>query len=178
MNHRPFLLLLVTVLSLALLLNACQGAWYREQAVSPTPTLVTTPVVIQGHASLPAMTLDEVITESALIVIGKLAHVYPSRWNTDDGKMPTAPWIQDVLDAMGDGYDIFTEVDILVSEVLKGEVREGTVRICILGGEVEGVRSSLEGYPSIVGAVQNSPAQDYPTLDFDHTYILPAPSRV
>ncbi len=171
MNHRLPFLLPVAALGLVLL-NACHGGFGPAQPPTPTPSQVTTPVVIQGHGSLPAMTLDEVITESALIVIGRLAHIYPSRWNTDDGKMPTAPWIKDVLDAIGDGYDIFTEVDILVSEVLKGEVKKETVRICILGGEVEGVRLTLEGSPSIVGAVQNSPAKDYPTIDFDHTYLF------
>jgi hypothetical protein len=152
--------------------SACGRSKGQEAPAGEETTSTEEQVTIRVDASIERKTLDELIAESTLIVIGELETVYPSRWSTADGKFPTDAWIEDVMDAMRD-YTIYTEVDILVTRVLKGELAGKTVRVRTFGGQVGQVRLVIEGYPSVVGQVRVRPdIERYPSFEFGRTFLL------
>jgi hypothetical protein len=46
------------------------------------------PIIIKSSPSYVEMTLDILINEADLIVIGGVETIFPGRWNTPDGKLP------------------------------------------------------------------------------------------
>lgn len=94
------------------------------------------PITIVYHASYERLLIDELITESDLIVIGNLKTIHAGRWNTSDGKRPEG----DLAQGIKPGNHIFTDMDFDVAQLLKGDTQQKNVRIRSLGGIVEGDR--------------------------------------
>lgn len=63
------------------------------------------PITIEGFASIAEVSLDGLISESDLIVIGKVDSNIPSRWNTADGKLPKSVTATNISSK----YTIFTD---------------------------------------------------------------------
>jgi hypothetical protein len=101
--------------------------------------------IINAEASLVAKTVDDLIAESTLIVTGQLEAIYPSRWGTESGTLPPGIAARDALPMYS--IAIYTEVDIQVTEVLKGRLEGDAVLVRTFGGQVDQVRMSIEGYP-------------------------------
>lgn len=94
------------------------------------------PITIVYHASYERLSLDELITESDLIVIGNLKTIHASLWNTPDGKRPEG----DPAQGIKPGSLIFTDMDFDVAQLLKGDTQLKNARIRSIGGIVEGDR--------------------------------------
>jgi hypothetical protein len=92
------------------------------------------PITIEGFASISEVSLDGLISESDLIVVGKVDSDIPSRWNTADGKRPDSVTTINISSK----YTIFTDQLFLPSTVIKGDDKDkGLVRIRHFGGQVE-----------------------------------------
>jgi hypothetical protein len=72
--------------------------------------------------------LDDLIGEAEMIVIGKVDNVLPSRWSTPNGKRPSDDEIPD--------YTIYTDVVFQISQSLKGERNKPSLYIRTFGGQV------------------------------------------
>ncbi len=105
-----------------------------EPAPTPTPAPTQTPkttkvtpepggkVILGPSASFPAMTLDELITHSDAIIIGKVADILPARKGEDPrGIMPE---------------NIYQDVIVQTERYLYGEPESEFVAIRVLGGKV------------------------------------------
>ena len=99
-------------------------------APTPTQTPKTTKVtpepggksILGPAASFPAMTLDELITHSDTIIIGKVADILPARKGKDPmGMMPEI---------------IYQDVIVQTERYLYGTPESGLVAIRVLGGKV------------------------------------------
>jgi len=92
------------------------------------------PITIEGFASIAEVSLDGLISEADLIVIGKVDSNIPSRWNTADGKRPKSVTATNISSK----YTIFTDQLFLPSRIIKGEDKDKAVlRIRHFGGQVE-----------------------------------------
>lgn len=104
------------------------------------------PIIITSYASLEKMSIDDLIAESDLIVIGWVETVHPSRWNTADGYLPDDVTVKTISSDMV----IFTDIGFNISEILKGETEHSQVRIRTFGGEVGQDRMIVSGEPSLI----------------------------
>jgi hypothetical protein len=117
------------------------------------------PISIMSHASLAMMSLDDLITQADLIIIGRVNTVYPSRWNTPNGKLSKETTVETISPEMV----IFTDTDFQIDKILKGKVEQPKVRVRTFGGEVEQDRMIIDAEPSLVGG------QDYLLFLFNDT---------
>jgi hypothetical protein len=90
------------------------------------------PITINSHPSYIRLSIDELIRESDLIVIGNVNNVLPSRWNTPNGKRPEGNPAQAITPDMV----IFTDMNFRITRFIKGEAKQGIARIRTLGGVV------------------------------------------
>ena len=90
------------------------------------------PITITSNPSYPEMSLDTLIAEADLIVIGTPDTIYPSRWNTVGGKLPDGITVRTITP----DRVIFTDANFRVDQVIKGSTNEGMLRIRSLGGIV------------------------------------------
>lgn len=90
------------------------------------------PIAITAYSSMEELTLDELITKADLIVVGQAKTVYPSRWNTTNGKLPDDVTTKN----LSTKNIIFTDLNFLVSQNIKGEFEE-SVLIRTFGGQVD-----------------------------------------
>jgi hypothetical protein len=102
------------------------------------------PIIITSNASYPEMSLDTLINESDLIVIGVVDKVHSSRWNTLDGKLPVGLTIHTITP----DKVIFTDINFKADQVLKGQGNQKAVRIRTLGGTVENDQMIVNGTAS------------------------------
>jgi hypothetical protein len=92
------------------------------------------PITIKGFGSIEEVSLDGLISESDLIVIGKVNLNLPSRWNTADGKLPESVTTRNISSK----YTIFTDQLFLPNRIIKGDNQDKSlVRIRQFGGQVE-----------------------------------------
>ncbi len=91
------------------------------------------PIIITSNASYIEMSLDTLIAEADLIVTGSVDTIHPSRWNTLDGKLPKGTTVNTITP----DKVIFTDANLSVDQILKGQSNQRTVRIRSLGGVVE-----------------------------------------
>lgn len=103
------------------------------------------PISIMSHAPLVMMSLDDLITQADLIVVGRANTVYPSRWNTPNGKLSKEITVETISPEMV----IFTDTDFQIDKILKGKVEQPQVRVRTFGGEVEQDRMIVSGEPSL-----------------------------
>ncbi|WKZ36922.1 MAG: hypothetical protein QY332_03160 [Anaerolineales bacterium] len=94
------------------------------------------PITIISHASYVTMSIDELVTESDLIVIGYVNTIYASRWNTPNGRRPEGDPAQKITPDM----TIFTDMDFNITQLIKGDIQQKNARIRSLGGVVDGDR--------------------------------------
>ena len=127
-------MLLFAALLMTIGLVACNGGGEATPAPTtapaPTQTPKTTKVtpepggkgILGPSASFPAMTLDELITHSDAIIIGKVADILPARKGKDPrGMMPEI---------------IYQDVIVQTERYLYGEPESEFVAIRVLGGKI------------------------------------------
>lgn len=94
------------------------------------------PIVITQSASLRELTLDELIEESELIIIGEVKTSLPSRWKAPNGEAPKNVTARQIGEQR---LSIFTDALILVIQTLKGSSTGPVLRIRSFTGEIEHV---------------------------------------
>lgn len=126
----------------------------RLPTPNPTNTLQAGPAMF---ASWIKVDLDSMIDLSALIVIGQVETIYPSRWRTADGKLPEGVSVADVP---FEYMPLITDMEFHIDQVLKGEWPQSTVRVRTFGGEYEGFLLPYDGERTM------------PPLEIGPTYLL------
>lgn len=89
------------------------------------------PIIVNSSAALIKRSPKELVASADRIVLGTVETVYPSRWNTPDGNLPSNTTIQ----TLSPDTRIFTDVAIRVERNMKGPVGD-VVRVRIRGGTV------------------------------------------
>jgi hypothetical protein len=103
------------------------------------------PITITSHASLEKMELDDLITKADIISIGKVETIYPSRWNTLDGRLTRGTTAKNI----SPNLIILTDVSFQMSQIIKGDIKQNVIRIRMFGGQVEQDRMIVEEQPSL-----------------------------
>jgi hypothetical protein len=111
------------------------------------------PVVLQISASLVEMSLEDLIVDSELIVIGKITTTFPSYWmgqNEKDAEKATP-------DELFAEEGLFTDSILEIAQVIKGDPQDSTVRVRTFIGKTDQFQeiSSIE-----------------PEYQEEHTYLL------
>ena len=127
-------MLLFAALLMTIGLVACNGGGEATPAPTTAPAPTQTPKttketpepggkgILGPSASFPAMTLDELITHSDAIIIGKVADILPARKGKDPrGMMPEI---------------IYQDVIVQTERYLYGEPESEFVAIRVLGGKI------------------------------------------
>jgi len=112
------------------------------------------PIHIGVSGSYAAMSLDDLIEKSDTIIIGQVKTVYPSRWTTSDGKLPSGFTEREVIQK---DLSIITDYEITVERTLKGSSEQNAIRIRKEGG--------------IVGQDSMTVSGDVP-LEMNKTYLF------
>ena len=115
--------MLIVAFAIALILTSCSSGKNAE----------TEPITIMANPSYVEMSIDNLISDSDLIVIGNLNTIYPSRWSTSDGKRSGD-------NSSASGEIIFTDMDFNITQMIKGDVQQKAARIRTLGGVVDEVQ--------------------------------------
>lgn len=102
-------------------------------------------IIINSNVSYVEMSLDTLIKEADLIVIGNVDTIYPSRWNTPNGNLPTGITVETITP----DKVIFTDVNFIVGQIVKGNSEQKTVRIRSLGGMVGQDQMIVSGVASL-----------------------------
>ena len=89
------------------------------------------PILISASASMIDKSLDDLIAEADLIVVGEVSKVNPSRWNTLDGELPENVTAKNISTK----NIIYTDFDFLVNQYIKGG-DESSINIRTFGGRV------------------------------------------
>lgn len=95
--------------------------------------------------SMEALSIDDLVSQSDLIIAGTVTGAYPSRWNTADGQRPGIP--NDELD-IGTEYMIYTDIGVHVNKYLKNPLDTGDLQITVDGGTVGDDSIWVEDSPS------------------------------
>jgi hypothetical protein len=98
------------------------------------------PIIIKGFASIEEVSLDGLISESDLIVIGKVNSNIPSRWNTADGKLPESVTANNISSK----YMVITDQMFMPNRIIKGN-SDSLIRIRHFGGQVDKDIVSISG---------------------------------
>ena len=143
MNKRIKIALIGSVFTLGLLLPFALAACQPVQL--PTTQNASATVQPQAHvfeASYEYLTLDELIAQADLIVIGQVIDISPARWNQDSGLF----WQADHSSFATLPYH---QLEIAVSQVLAGDVAtDQTLTVTVLGASPAG---SFDSQDTVVG---------------------------
>lgn len=104
------------------------------------------PVILGSDALLMKFSVDDMIQEAELIVIGEVVTTLPSRWNGPNGNDPKGASWEEVAHARG----LFTDSLISINQILKGDIVKPVVRVRSFIGETEKVHWVSESEPSYV----------------------------
>jgi len=122
-------LVIICGIALMVLVVGCQQQPQPTITPTPTPTPKTTEVILKEgdkgtivSGSFPAFTLDELITHSDTIVLGKVANILPARKDKDP--LGRREWI------------IYQDVIVQTERYLYGKPESEFVAIRVLGGKV------------------------------------------
>lgn len=110
-------MLLIILVSIGLMVS-CSLPSAKEQE----------PLSIYVGVTYVEKSLDNLIDEADLIVIGQVDTILPSRWSTFSGKRPNDNQISD--------YTIYTDVIFQTSQLIKGERNTSSIYIRTFGGQV------------------------------------------
>lgn len=138
MRKRILATLFLVIASILLLMFLVSGNRVPEKAKIE-------PLTITVHGSLEEKTIDNLIEESELIVIGKVDTILPSKWKVPNGKIPDVLTVSVILD---NNMSIVTDHLISVVQVLKGNYKESVVRVRAFAGEIDQVRFVSSSEPS------------------------------
>lgn len=103
-------------------------------------------VSLGSNALLIEFSIDDMIKEADLIVIGEVKTTLPSRWNGPNGNDPKNASPEEISRARG----LFTDSLISINQILKGDVVQPVVRVRSFIGETDKVRWVNESEPSYV----------------------------
>lgn len=112
------------------------------------------PITITSHVSSVRMSLDDLISQADLIVIGEFASFHPGRWSTPNGKLPENATLESVS---RQHLVIFTDVDFRADQFLKADRNNPVLRVRIFGGRA--------GQDSMIISSE-------PTITVGKTYLL------
>lgn len=121
---------LPALLAAAFLLGSCSPLATRRE-----------PTTIQVSGATVARDLVDFIADSDVIAIGIVEDVAPSRWSTENGRLPPGT----AAESVPMNATIFTDSTFNVARVLKGEVETSRLRIRTFGGTVGDVTLTVEG---------------------------------
>ncbi|MCC6297668.1 MAG: hypothetical protein IT314_00105 [Anaerolineales bacterium] len=102
-------------------------------------------ITISVHGSLETKTIDDLIDESELIVIGTVDTILPSRWKVPGGELPRELSVNVILE---NRISIVTDHLISIERLLKGSYQESVVRVRAFKGEIDQVRFVSSSEPS------------------------------
>jgi hypothetical protein len=111
--------------------------------VSCLPEKKDAPITITVSGLYRKMTIDELIRNADLIVIGTIEGNLPSRWKAPDGQNDRVPTPEELSDARG----LLTDSVLRIDRFLKGEFREPRVRLRSFLGELGNIRWRNESQP-------------------------------
>lgn len=120
MNKKYFLILLALTATAISRISGCSNK-----------TKAREPIFITGYASIEEMSLDNLISEADLIVIGEVKSTDPSHWNTEDGLLPSDITAKNI----NSKFAIYTDQLFLPNFIIKGETQP-SIRIRYFGGQV------------------------------------------
>ena len=83
------------------------------------------PVVLQTSASLVEMSLEDLIVDSELIVIGKITTTFPSYWIRQNEKDVQEATLEELVAAEG----LFTDSSLEIAQIIKGTPEDTTIRL-------------------------------------------------
>ena len=103
----------------------------------------------------PSFTQEELMSNSALVVSGKIISISESRWTTSDGQKPAGVSVTEEFDEngeavvsfnvnLGNNY-IYTDMDLQVDTIYKGELNSENITVRLSSGSVGILRMSNEG---------------------------------
>lgn len=95
--------------------------------------------------SMEFLSIEELTSQSDIIITGTVTGAYPSRWNTPDGQRPDKS--DDELD-IGVEDMIYTEFGVHVNKYLKNPLDTGDLQITVAGGTVGNDFIWVEDNPS------------------------------
>lgn len=102
------------------------------------------PIVITTYASVPYRTIDQLINEAELIIVGNAKETLPSKWKTQSGEIPQDLTKQEIVDA---NLSIITDTQFIVNNVIKGDYQNKTIRIRSFFGEIDQYRFENTSQP-------------------------------
>jgi len=89
-----------------------------------------------SNSLMPQMTLDDIIEESELIVIGKVRAIQSPQWRSANEKRLEDATAEEIFQAGG----LFTDSIISIAQILKGDNKASTILVRSFIGETEQVR--------------------------------------
>jgi hypothetical protein len=92
-----------------------------------------------------ALSIEDLVSQSDIIIAGTVTGAYPSRWNTADGQRPDKS--NDELN-IGTEDMIYTDIGVHVNKYLKNPLDTGDLQITIDGGTVGNDSIWVEDNPS------------------------------
>ncbi|ETA67827.1 hypothetical protein MettiDRAFT_1262 [Methanolobus tindarius DSM 2278] len=95
--------------------------------------------------SMEALSIEDLVSQSDIIIAGTVTGAYPSRWNTADGQRPDKS--NDELN-IGTEDMIYTDIGVHVNKYLKNPLDTGDLQITIDGGTVGNDSIWVEDSPS------------------------------
>lgn len=105
------------------------------------------PITITIHGSLEVKTIDDLINESELIIIGKVDTILPSVWKAPNGEIPENLTTSVIFK---NDMSIVTDHLISIDKILKGDYEESVVRVRSFAGEIDQVRFVSSSEPSFM----------------------------
>ena len=128
---------------LGLVLASCMGKGEKKE-----------PVTMETSASLVAISLEDLIVHSELIVIGEITETFPSYWQNQNKKDVQDATLEEIMEYRG---GLFTDSLFTIAQVIKGAPDGSSVRVRTFIGETK-----------IVSATSSSE----PNYQVSHTYLL------
>lgn len=128
MKNKIFIVAL-TILVLAVFFYSSKG---NEQ----TEVAIPEPVTFTAHGTLRELTIDDLIKEAEIIVIGRVEERLPSLWKNQRQGKPQDATADEIFMAEG----LFTDSIFAVTETIKGGGLPPTIRVRMFTGETEQVR--------------------------------------
>lgn len=90
------------------------------------------PITIVVSESVIKYTYEDLNKYSDTVLIGTVKEIFPSKWNTNDGKKPNKPAVEFDSDDL-----IYTDVVIDVTRYIKNPLSSNEVVVRVMGGVVE-----------------------------------------
>ena len=141
-------LVAMALIMVGIMMTGCIGdeKYEDQKSVAPqkTPEYIAPTNESKMSSGTDAMiekySIEKLVSMSDSIVIGEVANLLPSKWNTPDGQRP--------VDGSDTPYIIYTDVDIKSREYLKGPLDATIITVRVLGGTLGQDQLEVEDQPS------------------------------